>query len=184
MNQMIKKLPLALALLALAGCNASTDKTDSPVILTIVGSTTIVTPLSVSVSNAQSVGVATIGSMTLTTLVKEPNAVTSNLETVEMESYLVTYTRTDRGTRLPPPLQENLFGTISPGGTFTLTGFPFMRAVQLTSVPLSDLATRGRDAETGTASIPLIVNLRFFGHTLSGKAVASETKTFSVEMLP
>ncbi len=43
MNQMIKKLPLALALLALAGCNASTDKTDSPVILTIVGSTTIVT---------------------------------------------------------------------------------------------------------------------------------------------
>ena len=98
MNQMIKKLPLALALLALVGCNARTDKVDSPVILTIVGSTTIVTPLSVSVSSAQNAGVATIGSMTLTTLVKEPNAVTSNLETVEMESYghLHAY---GRGTR-------------------------------------------------------------------------------------
>jgi len=184
MRQHMKTAVLALIALAALGCNASTDKVDSPVILTIEGSTTIITPGFVSVSDAQAQGWATIGSMTLKTVVKEPDATTSDLETVEMESYEVTYRRADRGTRLPTPLHEALFGSIAPGGTYTLTGFPFMRLSQVSTVPLSDLATRGFDPETGSATILLDVNLRFFGHTFSGKSVASEVKTFTVEVTP
>ncbi len=184
MRQLIKTASFALIAVAALGCNASTDKVDAPVILTIEGSTTIVTPGFVSVSDAQSAGWATIGSMTLKTVVKEPNATTSALESVEMDSYQVTYRRADRGTRVPSPLLESLFGSIAPGGNYTLSGFPFMRLSQLSTSPLSDLATRGVDPETGSATILLNVNLQFFGHTFSGKSVASEVKTFTVEVVP
>lgn len=184
MRQVMRTASFALIALAALGCNASTDRTDSPVILTIEGSTTIVTPGFVSVSDSQNAGWATIGSMTLKTIVKEPNATTSQLETVEMDAYQVTYTRADRGTRVPAPLTEKLFGSISPNGTYTLNGFPFMRLSQLSATPLSDLATRGIDPETGSATILLNVNMQFFGHTVSGKNVASEVKTFTVEVTP
>lgn len=184
MRQLIKTASFALIAVAALGCQASTDKVDAPVILTIEGSTTIITPGIVSVGDSRSAGWATIGSMTLKTVVKEPNATTSALESVEMESYQVTYRRADRGTRVPAPLVESLFGSIAPGGTYTLTGFPFMRLSQLSTSPLSDLATRGVDPETGSATILLNVNLQFFGHTFSGKSVASEVKTFTVEVVP
>jgi len=184
MKQLMRTASFALVALAALGCNASTDRVDAPVILTIEGSTTIVTPGFVSVSNAQSQGWATIGSMTLKTVVKEPDATTSALESVEMDAYEVTYRRADHGTRLPAPLHEAVFGSIAPGGTYTLTGFPFMRLSQLSTSPLSDLATRGVDPETGSATILLDVNLQFFGHTFSGKSVASEVKTFTVEVIP
>ena len=79
---------------------------------------------------------------------------------------------------------RGLFGTISPGGTYTLTGFPFMRLSQLTNPPLSDLSLRGIDSETGGATILLTGRLQFFAHTVGGKPVASEVKSFTVEMLP
>lgn len=184
MKQFIRITSVALLALAALGCNASTDKNDSPVILTIEGSTTIVTPGFVSVGDAQSAGWATIGSMTLKTVLKDPSGTSSALESVEMESYVVSYRRADRGTRVPSPLRETLFGSIAPGGTYTLTGFPFMRLSQLTTPPLSELASRNVDPETGSATILLEVNLQFFGHTFSGKSVASEVKTFTVEVIP
>jgi len=184
MNQFTKALPLALLALGLLGCNASTDKVDSPVILTIDGSTTIQFPGSVSVSSAQAAGSAAIGSMTLKTVVKDATVASTDLETIEMESYEVTFARADSGTRLPPPLHESFFGTITPNGTYTLTGFPFMRLSQLTTAPLSDLALRGVDSETGSRTILLTGRLQFFAHTVGGKPVASEVKSFTVEMLP
>ena len=138
----------------------------------------------VSVGDSQTAGWATIESMTLKTVVKEPNATTSALESVEMESYQVTYRRADRGTQVPSPLHESLFGSIAPGGTYTLSGFPFMRLSQLSTPPLSTLATHGVDPETGSATILLNVDMQFFAHTFSGKPVASEVKTFTVEVVP
>jgi hypothetical protein len=184
MRQLIKIGSIGLLALAVLGCNARTDKTDGPVILTIVGTTTIVIPLSESVSAATQAGGSAIGSMTLTTVLKEPNGTSSPLESVEMDSYQVTYARADRGTRVPPPFSQSLFGSIAPGGTDVLTNFPWIGLAQLTSSPLVDLAQRGLDPETGSATIRLNVSLVFFAHTFSGKRVTSDPQTFTVEMLP
>ena len=61
---------------------------------------------------------------------------------------------------------------------------PFIRAHQLTSPPLSDLADFGRDRETGSTVIPLDVTLRFFGRTLSGDDIASAPASFTIEVVP
>jgi hypothetical protein len=85
---------------------------------------------------------------------------------------------------VPDSLRESIFGSIAPGGTYTLNNFPIMRLSQLTRQPLSDLTASGRDSETGSATIMMNCTLQFFGHTFSGKSVASETKSFTVEFVP
>ena len=70
------------------------------------------------------------------------------------------------------------------GGTATLTNLPFFTNNQLLSLPLSDLTNFGRDTETGSAIIVLEVTYRFFGRTVSGDDVASQTASFTLEVLP
>ncbi|MEP7010440.1 MAG: hypothetical protein ABJC13_08980 [Acidobacteriota bacterium] len=176
----IKTRLAALSLLVLVGlsCNARTERTDGTVLLTVSNSNLL--PVTASVAN----GPTRVPSITLRSVAKDPSGTTSSLQDIQLRSYEVRYARRDTGTRLPPPLVESLFGNISVNGTFVINDLPFLRTAQLTSPPLSDLVNFGTDQQTGSRIIPLRITLRFFGRTLSGTDIVSDSVSFDVEVVP
>jgi hypothetical protein len=173
-------LAAACLLAGLAGCEQRTDKEETGgVLLSISDFGTL--PLQVSVSEG---GLLQIDSITVSNVVKDPTGLTSQLMNVEISSYEVTFTRADRGTRVPRPFVEFLFGTVPVGGSTTFNGLNFLHTDHLRNPPLSDLALSGRDTETGSSVIFLNVHFRFFGRTLSGDVVSSQTASFTIEVVP
>jgi hypothetical protein len=69
-------------------------------------------------------------------------------------------------------------------GTYQLDNGPIMRSEQFNTQPILDLFNHGVDSETGSRVIMLRVGIRFFGRTLSGKAVESNTAQFTLEVTP
>jgi hypothetical protein len=59
-----------------------------------------------------------------------------------------------------------------------------MMADQLLTPPLRDLARTGVDPETGSSVILLDAYMRFFGRTLSGDDIASDSARFTLEIRP
>lgn len=177
---------LAIALLGLVpvGCSSSrTDKADTGGVLLSISDFDGL-PVQSSVTAARAVGLISIGQLTVENLPLDPNGLTSDLMNVEIESYEVTYTRGDTGTRVPTPLVRGLFGVAPVGGTFQVDGLPVMSLEQLLNLPLSDLADLGVDPETGGNTILLNFSLRIFGRTLGGDAVSTAPARFTIEFTP
>jgi hypothetical protein len=188
-------LLLAVLLLAAAACEQRTDRVDGGgVLLTISDFDGL--PEEVSVNNPQGGGtcssasplncVVQVESLTIRSTSRDPTGVTGPLMDVQLKSYRVTFTRRDRGQRVPPVLVEGIFGITPVNGTNTINNLRLLTAEQLLSPPLSDLlfVNGGVDDETGSTVIPLNVNLQFFGETLSGDDVATEVESFTLFMAP
>ncbi|HXO22403.1 MAG TPA: hypothetical protein VOA87_20980 [Thermoanaerobaculia bacterium] len=172
-------LPILLAVaLAAAGCRSSTDRSAGTVLLEVNMFNGL--PITVSVAT----GPTQITSMTLKSIVKDPNGTTSSLQDIQMRSIEFTYTRLDNGTRVPPPLVDSIFGTVPVNGTLIINNQEFFRADQLLSPPLSDLTNFGFDQQNGTKVIPLRVTMRFFGRTLSGDDIVSDPASFNLDVVP
>ena len=110
---------IALGLLAagLLGCEGRTDRTDGGgVLLSITDFDGLPIFLAVNSSN----GFLQVGEIQVTSVVKNPDIVASSLMNVEIESYEVTYSRGDTGTRVPPIFVRGLFGVVPAGGVFTV----------------------------------------------------------------
>jgi hypothetical protein len=105
---------------------------------------------------------------------------------VEMISYEVTFTRADDGTRLPVSFVRGIFGEAPINGTYTLDNAPIMGFDQFNNPPLSDLLFQngGIDTETGRSRIALNLRLRFFGRTLSGDEVQTQSAPFTIDFTP
>lgn len=168
-----------------AGCEGRTDRTDGGGVLLSISDFDGL-PIGVSVNSAASVGFVQIDEVVVQNIPKDPTGTTSDLMNVEIVSYEVVFTRADNGTRLPTRYTRGLFGVVPVAGTFTVENLPVMSNDQLTSVPLSDLlfVNGGFDKETGRTKIVLNLALRFFGRTLSGKAVQTEPARFTIEFTP
>jgi hypothetical protein len=166
---------LALAL-SFAGCRSRTDKSEGTVILSISSFTTL--PTSISATS----GPFVIPQITISNVPKDPTGTTSSLQTVEIRSYEVTYTRRDTGTHLPPTLAGSLFSNAAVGGSVSFNGLPFMTSDQTLNPPLLDLARTGVDSETGSTVIVLDVHIRFFGRTLAGDDIVSAPASFTIEV--
>jgi len=174
---------LVAVLLVAASCRSRTDKTAGPVILTFGNITGI--PLGASVGSATTAGGVTIGTFTLLSVLKDPNAGSNPaIEDVEVTSYQVIYKRRDTGTRLPPALVASLALEVPVNSTGTINNLPIVRLDQLLSPPLSDLVKFGQDTETGTQVIVVDAQVTFFGQTLSGDKVQSGTAPFTLEFTP
>ena len=163
----------ALAALAFAGgCTNKQGTTESPVFLTV---SIDEQPGFINVAVPAAVQVQTI---TIASHAKDPTTVdTQGFSDVEVTSYTVSYTRTDGGT-VVPPMQTFGCGVLVPHeGTATLSNFPVMYASQIQQAPLDQLLpfNGGIDRETGRAEIDMAFNITFFGTTVSGKRVQSET---------
>lgn len=171
-------LTLLLVLPWNLACEDSTDRVDNGgVVLRVESFGTL--PLVLDLS--------TLGLLQLDTITLTNTALTgggTTFQDVQLDSYEVTYTRGDRGTVVPRPMVERIFSTVPVGGSLALNNLNFLRLDQTVAQPFVGLALDGRDDETGSSSITLNVHFRFFGRTISGRTVTSNTSSFTLEVVP
>ncbi|HZF09340.1 MAG TPA: hypothetical protein VFE33_11170 [Thermoanaerobaculia bacterium] len=173
----------AIALVALLGCNGRTDRTDGGGVLLSVTQLQLPPTQFVLHNLATNPVLPSIPTVTLQNIVKDPSAAsTSQLENIELRSYEVTFTRADTGKRVPPPLVASLGGVVPVNGTFNINTLAVIYNNQVDTLPISDIAQFGVDRETNSTIIVLNVNLRFFGRTLGGQEVQSNTVGFTMEV--
>lgn len=182
---MLKKLAIVICLLAVVsstGCESRTDRSDGGVILSITDFDGL--PVRVPVNGAEAI--VQIGSITLTSVPKNPGAGTSDLMNVEMRSYQVTYSRVDAGAVAPPPLVQGIFGVTPVGGNNVYDNLVILGAEQFDNPPLRNLlfVNGGLDPETGERFVRIRCTIQFFGRSLTGDAVASNTASFVIEFVP
>ena len=163
----------AVAALAFAGgCSNTQGTTESPVFITVSidlqpGFINVAVPAPVQ-----------IDTMTLASHAKDPTSVdTQGFSDVQVNQYTVTYTRTDGGTLVPAPQTFGCGVLVPHDGTATLSNFPVLYASALSQSPFDQLFpfNGGIDRQTGQAEIDMKFNITFFGTTVSGKRVASDT---------
>lgn len=172
-------LPLVLSL-ALAGCRSDTDRSEGTVLLSIASFNGL--PSVVSLGSQQPPFVIT--DLTVRNIAKDPTGSTSELQSVELRTLEIRFTRRDTGSRVPPANVQSIFGLVPVNGTTTLTNVPFLTSDQVLNQPLKDLRDTGRDSETGTAVVVLDVSMRVFGRTLSGDEIVSDPARFTIEVRP
>jgi len=167
-------LLLMAAVLFVPGCTNKQAETEAPVYIT-----TSLT-LQQGFVNVGVVNPVQVPSIVLTSTLKNPSqSDPQGFATVTLESYTVHFRRTDGGTRVPADLNLPVGVTIPSGSSATLSNFPILPASQVQLSPFDQLLpfNGGFDRETGKAEIDMAVDITFFGHTVSGHRVQSETAT-------
>jgi len=183
MRTMIRSGLVALLAIGLLSCESRTDKTDGGGVLLSISAFNGL-PVTFSVNNGGTL--VQVDNLTLRNVAKNPSAETGALMDVEVTNYTVTYKRLDKGTRTPPALSDGLFGTVPVNSTDVIVNLPVMTAAQLRNPPLSDLllANGGLDSETLSPVIPIELQLTFYGKTLSGDSVSTQTATWHIDFTP
>ena len=163
----------ALVLIALApGCTNDEGETEAPVFIT---TSLDLQPGFVDVGTPATVQIQTI---TLESHLKNPSQTDpQGFADTQINSYTVRFRRTDGGT-LVPPVQTFGVGVVVPsGGSATLANFPILPASAVQQSPFDQLLpfNGGVDRETGRNEIQMTFDITFFGRTVSGHRVQSET---------
>jgi hypothetical protein len=165
---------LAAAALVAPGCTNKQGETEAPVFISV---NIQLQPGFVDVSVDPPVPVQ-IQTMILTSHLKDATATDpQGFATTSLESYRVHFRRTDGGTRVPPDQTFGAGGTVAAGGTATLNNFPVLPSSAIQAAPFDQLLpfNGGVDRETGKAEIQTTFDITFFGHTVAGQRVQSET---------
>jgi hypothetical protein len=165
-------LLLMAAVLFAPGCTNKQGETESPVFITV--------SLAVQTGfvNVAVIAPVQIPTISLSSTLKNPSQTDpQGFATVTLESYTVHFRRTDGGTRVPADLNLPVGVTIPSGGNATLTNFPVLPASQIQLSPFDQLLpfNGGFDRETGKDEIDIAFDITFFGHTVAGQRVQSET---------
>lgn len=186
MRNVLLTVLVAAVVLTTTGCGSDriSDVDGGGVVLSISNFDGL--PFQVSVNDAAALGAVQIDEIVIESIAKAANQATSSLQNVEMDSYEVTFTRGDIGTRVPAPLVRNVLGVVPVNGSETYSNLPILTLEQLADIPLSDLLFENGsfDEETGSQLILLNIRLRFFGRTISGENVETAPMSFSVEFIP
>jgi hypothetical protein len=162
-----------LAVLASAGaCTNKEGSSEAPVFITV---SMTLQPGFIDVGTPAPVQIQTI---TLNSHLKNPQASDpQHFADVQIQSYTVAFRRTDGGT-LVPPVQTFGAGILVPSaGTATLSNFPVLAASAIQGTPFDQLLpfNGGIDRETGRNEIDTAFDITFFGSTVSGFRVQSQT---------
>jgi hypothetical protein len=167
-------LALAAGLALASACTNKQGETEAPVFLTVdltdqAGLTNINPPRTI-----------TIPTMTVNSELKDATATDpQGFADVQLNQYTVVYRRADGGT-IVPPVQTFAAGVVVPsGGSATLSDFPILSQTALQGSPFDQLFpfNGGIDRETGSNEIRMFYDVTFFGNTVSGMRVQSETAT-------
>ena len=172
---MKKRALILTALLVIASTPACTNKegeSEAPVFITVSlelqpGFVDIAAPAPVQIQTIQ-----------LESHLKNPTASDpQGFADTQINSYTVRFRRTDGGTRVPVTKTFGAGILVPSGGNATLTNFPIMDASDLLLSPFDQLLpfNGGVDRETGRNQIGMTFDITFFGTTVSGHRVQSQT---------
>lgn len=171
-NKFLFGIALVGALVLASGCNNPEGESESPVFLTV---DIEFQPGFVNVAEAAPVQIDTIN---INSQLKNPQSSDpQGFADVQLQSYTVAFRRTDGGTMVPP-MQTFGCGVVVPsGGQTTLSNFPVLYAPAVQQSPFDQLLpyNGGIDRETGRDEIDTTFDITFYGNTVSGKRVKSQT---------
>jgi hypothetical protein len=165
---------LSAALLAGPACTNRQGETEAPVYITV---DITLQPGFVDISHPAPVQ---INSMVLTGHLKNgTQSDPQGFATTIIEGYTVHFRRTDGGTRVPPDQLFGEGGTVPATGSATLSNFPILPVSAIQASPFDQLLAfnGGVDRETGKTEIQMAFDITFFGHTVAGQRVLSQTAT-------
>ena len=190
MNQPLKR-PFRLAALAVgalltfgaSGCSDADQVDSGGVMMVISDFGTLPIVHSLTAPDEDNGLLMQIDSITVRNVPSNASSGSSELMTIRVEGYEVTYRRRDSGSRVPRSFLGTIFGQIPANGLTDFNNLPMLTLDQLSANPFSDLSADGVDSETGSSVIVLDVGLRFFGQTLGGTAVASNVEFFTVQFV-
>jgi hypothetical protein len=161
-----------LVIAAAPGCTNKEGESEAPVFITV---SLDLQPGFVDVSTPAQVQINTI---TLTSHLKNATQTDpQGFANTQVNSYTVRFRRTDGGTLVPPVKTFGVGVLVPSGSTATLTNFPILTASDLQQSPFDQLLpfNGGVDRETGRNSIQMTFDITFFGQTVSGHRVQSQT---------
>jgi hypothetical protein len=167
-------IALASALALATACTNKQGETEAPVYITV--DLTDQQGLSIIVPART----LTIPTVTLESHLKNPGSPdTAGFATTQLNYYTVTYRRADGGTIVPPVQQFAVGQTIDAGGTLAINDFPVLTQTAMAGTPFDQLLpfNGGIDRETGNTEIRMYYDVVFYGSTVSGFRVQSETAT-------
>jgi hypothetical protein len=161
------------ALLGLSSCN-DINKAAAPIEMTATfDSNVLVADLA-----DPDCGENGLGELTLSTVIKQPNPVRTDLMAVRLRTMQVTYSRNDGGTVVPRSFVQSISGLIGAGGSGDVSGFLIFQPSAFAEAPFAALlpVNGGRDPETGNSSVGLEITIEVFGETLAGDRVSASTR--------
>jgi hypothetical protein len=174
MKRSIGLVVLVAAAALAAACTNKQGETEQPVTVTVDLTD------QAGLTNINPARIITIPTMVLTSRMKNPDAANpAGFADVQMNQYIVHYHRADGGTRLPPDQTFAVGQRLPSPGSITLSDFPVLSQSALQGTPFDQLLpfNGGIDQETGSSQIQLLYDVTFFGQTVSGQRVQSETAT-------
>ncbi|MEO8191776.1 MAG: hypothetical protein ABI682_15690 [Acidobacteriota bacterium] len=163
---------IVLGALFSGACTNKQGETESPVFIT---TNIVLQPGFVNVGQVAPIQIQTI---TLESHLKNPRqSDPQHFADVQLESYRVHYRRTDGGTLVPADKTFGVGVVVPSGQTATLSNFPVLASSDIQLSPFDQLLpfNGGLDRETHNNEIQMTFDLTFFGHTVSGQRVQSET---------
>jgi hypothetical protein len=173
-SKLLLGIALAGALALVSGCTNKEGQSEAPVFITV---DLELQPLLISVNNPVPLQIPTIE---LESHLKNPDAADpQGFADTQISFYRVEFFRRDGGTLLPPPQEFAAAVLVPSGGTSTLNNFPIMTGASIQQTPFDQLLdfNGGIDRETGLNEIHMFYRLTFFGDTVSGHRVQSQTAT-------
>jgi hypothetical protein len=180
----LRALLLACAALPFAaGCTNKQGETESPVYLTTNLVTGAAQPLTFNIAPDVPLQLT---AMSVTSHGKNPTVTDpQGFQTVNLQSYVVHYTRLDGGTKVPPDATFAVGGSIPFQGSITLSNYPVIAPAAVQGPPFDQLLpfNGGIDQETGQPTIHLGITVTFYGETVAGTRVASDPATMGIFVL-
>ena len=163
---------LTVAVLLAPACTNDEGETESPVFITVSleqqpGFINVAAPAPIQIDEIQ-----------LQSRLKNPTQTDPRgFADVIINTYTVRFRRTDGGTRVPPVQTFGAGIRVPSGGTATLSNFPVLPFSAIQQSPFDQLLpfNGGIDRETGKNEIQMVFDITFFGRTVSGHRVQSET---------
>lgn len=165
---LVRSAVLAVALVGVSCSEANRDS--SPVELVANSSQEV---LLIDLANPPAGG---LGTILLRAIPK--GSVISDYMDVRLQSYRVTYRRTDGGSLVPASFVRSTSGIIPVGGAAqSLNDFLIVQSEALSQAPFAALLPQngGRDPETGQSVIKMDAFVEIYGETLGGERVRATT---------
>jgi hypothetical protein len=117
--------------------------------------------------------------MNVLSIPKNPSALLSDNQDVEVDAIVSKWSRADGGSITPKDFILHWTVVVPAGGSANLSGPPAMAVEQLMEMPFIQLLPEngGRDMETGNSFIICTVEVTVYGHTLNGCDIESQHAT-------
>jgi hypothetical protein len=179
-NKIVLALACGAATLVALSCN-SINKESSPVKLVVTNDQTL---QQIDLAPGATGCDQNIATINLQSVLLQDQSNTSlptdnRFNDVKIDSYSVSYVRTDGGKAIPQPFVRSISGLILAGGSSSfLTQFLAFEPDAVTQAPFVSLlpVNGGRDPETGKDFVKLDVIVTVFGQTLAGERVSGSTR--------